>query len=122
MSERPADKLCKRCARPFSWRRKWAESWDEVRYCSDACRSAKLRRVDGQLEQTILDLLDRRKPGATICPSEAARELGDGWRDRMQATRFAANRLAARGLIVVTQKGEIVDAPSARGAIRLRKA
>ncbi|MCK6393919.1 DUF2256 domain-containing protein [Zoogloea sp.] len=26
----------------MSWRRKWARCWDEVRYCSDACRrSAK---------------------------------------------------------------------------------
>jgi hypothetical protein len=31
-------KLCRVCGRPFVWRRKWAKVWDEVRYCSDACR------------------------------------------------------------------------------------
>jgi hypothetical protein len=31
-------KLCLVCGRPFTWRRKWAKVWDEVRYCSDACR------------------------------------------------------------------------------------
>ncbi len=31
-------KTCAVCARPFVWRRKWARSWDEVKYCSDACR------------------------------------------------------------------------------------
>ncbi|WP_341913100.1 DUF2256 domain-containing protein [Ferrovibrio terrae] len=31
-------KICTVCARPFAWRRKWARSWDEVRYCSVACR------------------------------------------------------------------------------------
>ncbi|WP_188475512.1 DUF2256 domain-containing protein [Gemmobacter megaterium] len=30
---------CAQCARPFTWRRKWARVWDEVRYCSDRCRS-----------------------------------------------------------------------------------
>jgi len=34
-------KICVSCARPFSWRRKWEKVWDEVRYCSDACRSGK---------------------------------------------------------------------------------
>lgn len=35
------DKLCARCGRPFSWRRKWARDWDQVRYCSDRCRMGK---------------------------------------------------------------------------------
>ena len=26
------------CKRPFTWRKKWEKVWDEVRYCSDACR------------------------------------------------------------------------------------
>ena len=34
----PARKICARCARPFRWRKKWARVWEEVRYCSDACR------------------------------------------------------------------------------------
>ena len=36
-------KVCATCGRPFTWRRKWAESWDEVRYCSVACRRARPR-------------------------------------------------------------------------------
>ncbi|MFN9951687.1 MAG: DUF2256 domain-containing protein [bacterium] len=35
------DKLCARCGRPFSWRKKWARDWDAVRYCSDKCRMGK---------------------------------------------------------------------------------
>ncbi|MEM0990322.1 MAG: DUF2256 domain-containing protein [Pseudomonadota bacterium] len=31
-------KTCASCQRPFTWRRKWAAVWDEVRYCSDRCR------------------------------------------------------------------------------------
>ncbi|MBV7379066.1 DUF2256 domain-containing protein [Maritimibacter dapengensis] len=33
-------KTCARCGRSFTWRRKWARVWDEVRYCSKACRRA----------------------------------------------------------------------------------
>lgn len=31
-------KTCIVCLRPFSWRKKWAGCWDEVKYCSDRCR------------------------------------------------------------------------------------
>ncbi|MBL8187071.1 MAG: DUF2256 domain-containing protein [Acidobacteria bacterium] len=34
-------KICLVCQRPFAWRRKWARVWDEVKYCSDACRMRK---------------------------------------------------------------------------------
>jgi hypothetical protein len=31
-------KRCERCGFPFAWRKKWARSWAEVRYCSERCR------------------------------------------------------------------------------------
>ncbi len=31
-------KICVVCQRPFAWRKKWSKVWEEVRYCSDACR------------------------------------------------------------------------------------
>jgi hypothetical protein len=31
-------KVCAQCGRPFAWRKKWERVWDEVRYCSEACR------------------------------------------------------------------------------------
>lgn len=34
-------KICPVCQRPFAWRKKWAKVWDEVRYCSDACRARR---------------------------------------------------------------------------------
>lgn len=33
-------KVCLACGRPFSWRRKWARDWDQVKFCSDRCRDA----------------------------------------------------------------------------------
>ena len=34
-------KLCAGCSRPFAWRKKWARDWENVKFCSDACRRAK---------------------------------------------------------------------------------
>jgi hypothetical protein len=36
-------KTCPACQRPFLWRKKWARCWDEVRFCSDACRKGTPR-------------------------------------------------------------------------------
>jgi hypothetical protein len=35
------EKSCAACGRKFAWRKKWAKVWDEVKYCSDACRSGR---------------------------------------------------------------------------------
>jgi hypothetical protein len=34
-------KPCRVCGRAMSWRRAWAANWDQVRYCSEACRKRK---------------------------------------------------------------------------------
>lgn len=40
-------KICTACGLPFSWRKKWAKDWDQVRYCSDRCRNQKRRPPKG---------------------------------------------------------------------------
>jgi len=83
--------------------------------------------VDGEpgTDQAILDLLAQRRPGATICPSEAARALaGDedsAWRPLMPAVREAAARMAAQGRVQVTQRGQVVDVRTAKGPVRVRR-
>jgi hypothetical protein len=78
--------------------------------------------VDLRLEQTIIELLERRAPTSTICPSDAARAVGDDdWRGLMDASRSAAGRLVARGEVEITQGGEPVDLATARGPIRIRR-
>ena len=119
----PEPKTCASCGRTIDWRRKWARSWDEVKYCSDACRRHKVTDTDRALEASIRSLLDSRKGGATICPSEAAREVGgEDWRDLMEPARRAARRLVAAGEVEVTQGGKVVDPSTAKGPIRVRRA
>ncbi len=72
------------------------------------------------IERTIEGLLANRAAGRTICPSEAARALAEDWRPLMNDVREVAYAMADRGELEVTQKGEVVDGRTARGAIRLR--
>lgn len=37
-------KLCIQCGLAMSWRKRWALNWDEVKYCSDACRRTAPRK------------------------------------------------------------------------------
>jgi len=37
------NKTCPVCMREFSWRKKWARDWPQVRYCFDACRKGTPR-------------------------------------------------------------------------------
>lgn len=77
--------------------------------------------TDERLAATLLDLLARRRPGASLCPSEVARAVEpDDWRPLMPRIRAIAGRLAADGRIRVTQRGADVDPATATGPLRLR--
>ncbi|WP_211348722.1 DUF2256 and DUF3253 domain-containing protein [Nocardioides litoris] len=124
----PEPKTCQSCGRRIEWRKKWERDWDQVRYCSDACRRRKVGPTDRALEASILDLLSQRAATATICPSEAARAVaaaegrGEEWRELMEPARRAARRLVAAGDVEVTQQGRVVDPSTAKGPVRVRRA
>ena len=75
------------------------------------------------LEEAIVQLLDQRSVGSSICPSEAARLVsgGEGWRALMEPARRAARRLVAAEVVVITQGGRVVDPSTAKGPIRFRR-
>ncbi len=117
-------KDCASCGRVITWRKAWARNWDDVRYCSDACRGRRVSATDQALEESILALLAARPRAATICPSEAARAVGgadeDVWRPLMEPARRAARRLVSAGRVEITQGGHVVDPSTAKGPIRVR--
>ena len=85
-------------------------------------RGAPQAPIEARLEETILALLARRRPQATICPSEVARALGgDRWRDLMEPARGAARRLVGAGQVEITQGGQVVDPLTVTGPIRIRR-
>ena len=90
--EEKRSKICARCGRAMERRKKWERNWESVRYCSTRCRKALTSQV-----------------------------FSEGWREHMEDSRRAARRLVARGEIVITQNGHIVDPSTAKGPIRLRR-
>ena len=36
-------KTCLACGLPFVWRKKWEKVWQDVKYCSDRCRTSARR-------------------------------------------------------------------------------
>ncbi|MFA9199966.1 MAG: DUF3253 domain-containing protein [Cypionkella sp.] len=68
------------------------------------------RNDSDRARAAVLDLLARRAPGATVCPSEAARALAraaarDDWRGEMAAVHAAVAALAAEGVVKLTWRG-----------------
>jgi hypothetical protein len=118
------EKVCRTCGRAFAWSEARARDWDLAKYCSQACSGYAKGERDAELETAILELLAERGAGTTICPSEAAKRVGGiaarrDWEGLMQPTREVARRLVKAGKIVVMQNGRVVDAETAKGAIRL---
>ncbi|WEK61230.1 MAG: DUF3253 domain-containing protein [Candidatus Microbacterium colombiense] len=66
--------------------------------------------------------LTRKRVESSICPSDVARAIGgDAWRARMADVRRVTGELAARGDVVVTQKGEPVQIAETRGPMRISR-
>jgi hypothetical protein len=105
----------------MQWRKTWERNWAEVRYCSQACRAHKPNATDHALEEAIVATLADRAHGATMCPSEAARQVGgDQWRELMERARQAARRLVNEERVEITQGGRVVDPSTAKGPLRIR--
>ena len=120
---RQVEKVCVRCGRTMQWRAKWAKNWEQVKYCSEQCRRARVTATDTALEDAIISLLGTRARNASICPSEAARQVsGESWQSLMEPARMAARRLVAQGKVQITQGGKVVDPSRAKGPIRIRLA
>ncbi len=70
----------------------------------------------------ILQLLDQRSSGKTICPSEAARLLAgpqSNWREHMDEVHVAVDALLAQQSIALSWKG--VPKSQRRGPYRIAR-
>ncbi|WP_347813675.1 DUF3253 domain-containing protein [Allobranchiibius sp. GilTou38] len=121
----PADRTCVSCGRRIEWRRKWERDWEQVRYCSAACRRRGVTQTDTLLEKAILRLLASGSRTATIAPSDAAEAVsarGDVDEDLAEPARRAARRLVESGQVVIVQGSRVVDPSTAKGPFRIRRA
>lgn len=75
-----------------------------------------------RVEAVIEVLTHHRAPDGSICPSDAARVVGrEAWRDVMDLVREVALDMADRGVLDVTQSGQVVCGRDVAGPIRLRQ-
>jgi len=70
--------------------------------------------------KAILDLLNKRGPGKTICPSEILPLELKKDKDVMEEVRESAKLLVLENKIEITQSGKAIDPNSIKGPIRLR--
>ncbi len=116
------DPHCASCGRRMTPRRSTRDQATPARYCSAGCRKRRIRPVDLALEGAIEALLAARPRSASLCPSEAAREVEPGdWKPLMEPARRAARRLVLAGRVEITQGGRVVDPSTAKGPIRVRR-
>lgn len=109
-------KVCLSCGRTFSNRKKWKNIWEQVKYCSKTCSSLKSPEA---LMENILELLEKRGPGKTICPSELLKGEDRKNPQKMERVRSAARLLVHQGKIQITQRSKVVDPDKFKGPIRL---
>ncbi|MGD9954523.1 MAG: DUF2256 domain-containing protein [Candidatus Nanopelagicales bacterium] len=109
-------KTCAGCGRTMTWRKAWARTWDDVRWCSDACRARGRTDRDAALEAQLLHALQQVRRGSLLDPEQV---LHAADRERV---RSAARRLAADGSVEVVQSGRVVDPSHARGPMHVRLA
>ncbi|MDJ0823839.1 MAG: DUF3253 domain-containing protein [Paracoccaceae bacterium] len=73
---------------------------------------------DAEIAQALMALAETRGKDKSFCPSEVARALAADWRPLMPDVR----RVSVQLPLVATQRGQVVDALTAKGPIRLRLA
>jgi hypothetical protein len=101
----PEPKSCASCGRRIEWRKKWERDWDQVRYCSTACRRRGVTAEDRALEEELRTAIAGRRPV----------DVGDG-----EPARRAARRLVAAGEAEMLQRGRVVDPSTAKGPVQVR--
>ncbi len=112
------DKICQTCGRVITWRKKWADDWDQVRFCSKRCRGARPNATDRALEDAILAALQSARE---VALEDAVSGVpADRRGDMRERGRQAARRLTSDGRIVLYQKGKRVDPSTAKGDLDVR--
>ena len=114
-------KSCVSCGREIQWRKKWARSWDEVRYCSDACRRRGVTAADREVEALLRAALGRTRNAVPLEDVAASWDAAHPRPVEPESLRRAARRLVMAGHAEIVQSGRVVDPSTARGPIAVRR-
>tara|TARA_B100000459_G_scaffold67036_1_gene36981 strand:- start:3 stop:383 length:381 start_codon:yes stop_codon:yes gene_type:complete len=115
-------KNCSSCGRSFTWRKSFAKNWEDVKYCSNACRNRKLSKIDQQIENSILELLEAETYSNPLSTDQIADFLDFGNdKNLLESIKRAARRLEMKSFVIITQDGKRVDSSIAKGHLQIRK-
>ena len=115
-------KTCVSCGRTFTWRKSLNKNWDQVKYCSNACRTRKISNLDKRIERKILELLGTEPHITQISTREIAKAVSDkDDKNLLESIKRAARRLESTKSVIITQKGKKVDSSKAKGHLEIRK-
>jgi len=115
-------KNCSSCGRSFTWRKSFAKNWEDVKYCSNACRKRKLSKIDQQIENSILELLEAETYSNPLSTDQIADFLDFGNdKNLLESIKRAARRLEMKSFVIITQDGKRVDSSTAKGHLQIRK-
>lgn len=115
-------KTCVSCGRTFTWRKSLNKNWDQVKYCSNACRTRKISNLDKRIERKILELLETQPHKTQISTKEIAKAVRDkDDKNLFEPIKRAARRLESTKSVIITQKGKKVDSSKAKGHLEIRK-
>ena len=113
---------CSSCGRSFTWRKSFAKNWEDVKYCSSACRNRKLSKIDQQIENSILELLEAETYSNPLSTDQIADFLDFGNdKNLLESIKRAARRLEMKSFVIITQDGKRVDSSTAKGHLQIRK-
>jgi hypothetical protein len=111
---------CMVCGNELPRDARWGPTWLVSRYCSAECSERRLGPLDYLLEEAIPSMLAEKSARRILRLSHVARAVDPlAWETLMERTRNAAQRLAARGELVL-EGSETGNAPLFGDDLRLR--
>ena len=122
MKAKLPEKVCQSCGRKFRLRKSLKNNWEEVKYCSNACRKRKVTKFDKRIEILILELLETQPHQKSISTRDIAKTLyAKGEKKLFEPIKRAARRLELNDFVIISQDGKKVDSSKAKGHLHIRK-
>ena len=112
-------KVCASCGRAFTWRKKWAKNWEQVRYCSTRCRSKGTILPQDPLIQAVFDAL-KRVPSKRACTVDAIEQALHEQGHSAQQTRVALRTMIHAGQISSMEGNKRIAPERLKGNSTLR--
>ena len=102
-------KHCLSCGRPFSEQKRWEKNWDEVKYCSQKCRTNKWDKKFKDLAQFILNNghLNNHEIEENYFQKKN--------KNSSEIVKSVCRRLHLSGEITILQKGKPISSTNFRG-------